>query len=115
MLDSHYLWDRDKDMLPMNRASLSLTIAVFAMIECISFALAQQPSTAPANSDWRVECTNNGKVLDCRAFVEVIQRDNHEIITSVALRYPAETKNPVMLVQVPLGVLVTDPIAISDS
>jgi invasion protein IalB len=92
------------------RWSLAL---VAALSTAIASALAQ-PSNVPASgSDWRVECTNMGKALDCRALVEVMQRDSRQVITSLTVRYPAETKKPVMMVQVPLGILVTEPIALT--
>jgi invasion protein IalB len=74
-----------------------------------SWGQENEPATA---SEWRVECANNGKVLNCRVLAEVVQQKTHQIITSLTVRYPMETKKPVMMVQVPLGVLVSEPIAI---
>jgi len=77
-------------------------------------ALAQQQSNVPAaGSDWRVECMNNGKALDCRVFTEVIEQKSRQIIATLTVRYPQETKKPVMMIQVPLGVLVTKPITLA--
>jgi invasion protein IalB len=65
-----------------------------------------------ASTDWHVECSNNGKALDCRAEMQVIQSESKQIIAGVTIRVPAETKKPVMMIQVPLGVLVAEPMTI---
>jgi invasion protein IalB len=97
-------------MTPFGR-TLSLVLAWSAMGAASGFA--QQANVPVSANDWRVECTNVGKTLDCRALVEVMQRDSRQVITSLTVRYPAETKKPVMMVQVPLGVLVNEPIALT--
>lgn len=98
------------------RMNSTLTSAGLSFIACLaaSPALAQQQTNVPAaGSDWRVECTNTGKALDCRVFTEVIEQKSRQIITTLTVRYPQETKKPVMMIQVPLGVLVTKPIMVS--
>jgi len=69
---------------------------------------APAPNTASLASDggtgWRVECANDGKALDCRAINRVSQRENQQLITSVSVRIPPETKKPVVTIQLPLGI-----------
>jgi len=97
-----------------------------ATLTCFLFAAptmaqqAQQPQqaqqaqqTQASGTDWRVECGNDGKALDCRAFMEVFQRDNRQLVIVFAVRYPTDTKKPVLMIQVPLGILVTEPITIA--
>lgn len=86
-----------------------------------SQALAQPAPTAPAaaptqqhteqGSNWRVECGNDGKVLDCRAIFQVTQRETQQLIAAVAIRVPPDTK-PVILIQLPLGIQVTEPVTV---
>jgi invasion protein IalB len=72
---------------------------------------AQQQHTEQG-SNWRVECTNDGKVLDCRAVFQVTQRETNQLIAAVAIRIPPDTKKPVILIQLPLGIQVTEPVTV---
>jgi invasion protein IalB len=85
-------------------------------------AQAQNPPAAPPpppaqqhteqGSNWRVECANDGKVLDCRAIFQVTQRDNNQLIAAVAIRVPPDTKKPVILIQLPLGIQVAEAVTV---
>ena len=57
---------------------------------------------------WRVECSGDGKVLDCRAVQQIVLRDTQQLVAGLAIRVPAETKKPVMMIQMPLGILVSE-------
>lgn len=94
-----------------HRLSMIATAAFLAGLA--ASAQAQHSNVAATGSGWQVECTSNRKALDCRAFAEVVQRDNKKVIISLTVRYPAETKKPVMMIQVPLGILVSEAIAVS--
>lgn len=79
----------------------------------------QQPQPPPApqtqteqGSNWRVECGNDGKVLDCRAMFQVTQRETNQLIAVVAIRIPPDTKKPLLLIQLPLGIQVTEPVTV---
>jgi invasion protein IalB len=88
-----------------------LTIAIGLC--CIAASAAAQEANVPANrSNWRVECANSGKALDCRAYVNIVERNTHQTITSLIVRYSAETRKPVLMVQVPLGILVSEPVSL---
>jgi invasion protein IalB len=63
-----------------------------------------------SGSNWRVECSNDGKALDCRAVQQVVTRENQQLIAGLMVRVPAETKKPVMMVHMPLGVMVSEPV-----
>jgi invasion protein IalB len=97
----------------MARATLAISACAVVLAATGAVGAQQQKTVQAAGSDWRVECINSGKVLDCRAYAQVVQRDNKHIITSLTVRYPTEAKKPVMMVQTPLGVLVTEPVSIS--
>jgi invasion protein IalB len=99
---------------PIVLASLLATLAG------ISDAAAQQPPPAPPaqqqhteqGSNWRVECANDGKALDCRAIFQVTQRETNQLIAAVAVRVPSDTKKPLILIQLPLGIQVTEPVTV---
>lgn len=92
-------------------AALALGIVAGCCVT-LNNAKAQNANPAAAANGWRVECTSDSKVLDCRAFQQVLQRDNNQVVTGITVRVPAETKKPVMMVQLPLGILVVEPMAI---
>ena len=52
---------------------------------------------------WRVECGSDGKVLDCRALLHVVNREDKKTVAQLSVRVPPETKTPAMLIQLPLG------------
>jgi invasion protein IalB len=61
-----------------------------------------QPSRPPAI--WVVNCQDNNGKLDCRAGQAVFLKTTGQRLLSVAVRVPADTKKPILMVQVPLGV-----------
>jgi len=74
-------------------------------------AAAAEPTTASVaavGSSWRVECSIDGQVLDCLAVQRVVTRESQQLVAGLTVRVPAATKKPVMMVQMPLGVLVSD-------
>jgi invasion protein IalB len=72
-------------------------------------AKAQNPGNASALSGWRVECASEGKTFECRALQQLVQRDSNQLVAGITIRVPPETKKPVMMVQLPLGILVAEP------
>jgi invasion protein IalB len=75
-----------------------------------------QNTTSPMPSDggtgWRVECANDGKALDCQTVNKVSQRESGQIVAAVAIRIPPDTKKPVLMVQLPLGIQVTEQVSV---
>lgn len=67
-------------------------------------------SVPAAGSSWRVECSGDGKVLDCRAVQQLVTRDSQQLVAGLTVRVPGETKKPVMMIQLPLGVSVSEPV-----
>jgi invasion protein IalB len=63
---------------------------------------AGQPSRPQAN--WIVSCSQTRPGLECRAGQSLFIRQTRQRVLSVAVRMPADTKKPVLLLQLPLGV-----------
>jgi invasion protein IalB len=62
---------------------------------------------------WRVECTGDGKFLDCRAVQQLFQRipnQGDRLLVAVLVRKPADAKAPLMTIQLPLGLNLTEQI-----
>jgi invasion protein IalB len=73
------------------------------------------PAPAPAPQAWRVECTGNGKTLDCRAVLQVVQRDERQQLiplVTLAAHYAPESKSTTLQIQLPLGLNLAEPILI---
>jgi invasion protein IalB len=101
----------------MTMISRYIARAIAAVLLSLAFQAWTGPqawaqATAAASGGWRLECTNEGKALDCRAFLQAVQRDSNQVVTGVTIRVPPETKKPVMMIQLPLGILVAEPMSI---
>jgi invasion protein IalB len=89
----------------MNFVKLAAAALLAVLISSASNAQAPEPVAA-----WRVECTGDGKVLDCRAVQQLFQRDTRQLVLSILVRQPADAKTAVMMVQLPLGLSLTEPV-----
>jgi invasion protein IalB len=83
--------------------------AVAAALMPVGTLSAQGPETPAA---WRVECTGDGKSLECRAIQQIFQRDTRQLVASVAVRFAPEAKAGVMSILLPLGLNLTEPVLI---
>jgi invasion protein IalB len=78
-------------------------------------APAPAPAPAQAPQAWRVECTGNGKVLECRAVFQVVQRDERQQLiplVTLAAHYAPDTKATMLQIQLPLGLNLAEPISL---
>lgn len=89
----------------------AVVFAVCLTVASVASALAQQPVPEPPAA-WRVECAGDGKVLECRAVQQVMGRDARQLIASVSVRHVPENKPSIMLVQLPLGLNLVEPVSI---
>src|SRR5262245_20182338 len=91
----------------MNIAKLVAVASVAVVIS--SGGHAQAPEQPAA---WRVECTGDGKTLDCRAVQQLFQRETRQLVLSILVRQPADAKTGMMMIQLPLGLSLTEPVLI---
>jgi invasion protein IalB len=91
----------------MHFAKLAAVASVAVLIS--SGGNAQAPEQPAA---WRVECTGDGKALDCRAVQQLFQRDTRQLVLSILVRQPPDAKTAVMMIQLPLGLSLTEPVLI---
>jgi invasion protein IalB len=98
------------------RVLLARAMAASAAVMTASTTVsAQQQATPPADAQvaaWRVECTGDGKVLDCRAVQQVFHRESRQLLIQVLVRPAADGKTGAMVLQLPLGLNLTEPIAV---
>ena len=69
-------------------------------------------SAGRAAAAWRVECTGDGKTLDCRAVQQVFQRETRQLVLSAVVRPAADAKTGAMVLTLPLGLNLTEPVTI---
>jgi invasion protein IalB len=59
---------------------------------------------APPQPTWAMNCGNTQQGLDCRAVQSMFVRNTGQRLLSVVVHVPPDTKKPVLLMQLPLGV-----------
>ncbi|MEA2848941.1 MAG: hypothetical protein QOG78_4222 [Rhodospirillaceae bacterium] len=91
---------RSRRLAKMAAAGLAASLGVLSAVR------AQEPAPAA----WRVECAGDGKVLECRALQQIINRDDKQLLAQLTVREPSDSKTPVMMLQLPLGLNVAEPV-----
>jgi invasion protein IalB len=86
-------------------------VAAFLAGMAASAAPAQQAPESPPAA-WRVECSGDGKTLECRAVQQVFHRETRQLVLSVAVRPAADGKSGAMLMTLPLGLNLTEPVLV---
>jgi invasion protein IalB len=71
-----------------------------------------QPAAPEPPTPWRVECTGDGKSLECRAIQQIFQMPSMQLVASVAARFAPDTKVGTMSILLPLGLNLTEPVLI---
>lgn len=94
----------------MTSGSRQRVLALFASL--VAGLLTTAPSSAQDApvSGWRVECTSDGKILDCRAVQQMINRDDKQLVAQLTARVAPDTKAPSLTIQLPLGISLTEPV-----
>ena len=86
--------------------SASWLVALAALLSFHQASQAQD-ATPPA---WRVECGGDGKVLDCRALLQMVNREDKQTVALLTVRVPPDSKTPTLLIQLPLGMSLVEPV-----
>jgi invasion protein IalB len=92
--------------------SRARSVAVMASLTALVLA-----APAPAQDGvaaWRVECTGDGKTLDCRAIQQLFHRESRQLLLMVLARRGPDPKTaPAQLtIQLPLGLNLTEPVLV---
>jgi invasion protein IalB len=97
-------------LLPACRRAATAAAAT-VLIVAANAAPAQQPAESPPAA-WRVECSGDGKTLDCRAVQQVFHRESRQLLVSAAVRPAADGKSGAMVMTLPLGLNLTEPVSV---
>lgn len=85
-----------------------MVLALVAMLVAIGAA---QPAVAQDGAAaWRVECSGDGKTLECRAIQQMINREDKQLVVQLSARVPSDSKQPTLTLQLPLGISLTEPV-----
>jgi len=88
-------------------------IASAAIAALLGITLTDAHSVAAQDvAAWRVECTGDGKTLDCRAVQQLFQRETRQLVLAVLARKAPDPKGALIAIQMPLGLNLTEPIQI---
>ncbi len=90
------------------RAALS-AVAAFAIAAPLA-VLCAGPVAAQEVAAWRVECTGDGKTLDCRAVQQLFARETRQLVLAMVVRKAPDPKAAAITIQLPLGLSLTDPL-----
>lgn len=98
------------------RVAAIVALSVFAVAganaQTKAAAPAAAPSAAPAQAarpaaqdGWAVSCAaaNRAGALNCAVEQKVIARETGQLVSAVAVRVPGDTRQPVLVVQLPFG------------
>ena len=94
------------------RAAATAAVAAFLAVMAASAAPAQQAQPESPPAAWRVECSGDGKIIECRAVQQVFHRETRQLVLSVAVRPAADGKSGAMLMTLPLGLNLTEPVLV---
>ena len=90
---------------------MTATTGLAVLIVAASHAApAQAPE--PSVAAWRVECSGDGKALECRAVQQVFQRETRQLVLSAVVRPAPDAKTGAMLLTLPLGLNLTEPVTV---
>jgi len=89
---------------------------LLAMLAATGIAVLPCAAQAQDVAAWRVECTGDGKILDCRAVQQLFQRipnQGDRLLVAVLVRRPPDPKAAAqMTMQLPLGLNLTEAVQI---
>jgi invasion protein IalB len=86
-------------------------VQTLAIALCLAATALAGAAPAQEAAAWRVECTGDGKTLDCRAVQQLFHRESRQLLIAVLVRRP-DAKSTQMAIQLPLGLNLTEPIQV---
>ena len=98
---------------PLPAGERAATAAIAALMLAIAPTLTPaEPAPESPPAAWRVECAGDGKTLDCRAVQQIFHRETRQLLVSVAVRPAPDGKSGAMIMTLPLGLNLTEPVSV---
>jgi invasion protein IalB len=73
----------------------------------------EQAAQAPRRHSWELSCDPANSGLNCRAKRTLVTKDSRKPVVTVYIAVPAATKQPTMLVRLPLGIYLPSGASVS--
>src|SRR5262249_38294439 len=89
----------------------AVAIALTLFIAAAPSALAQPAPDGPRAAE-RVESAGDARPWDCRAVQQAFQRETRHWVVSVRVRPAADGKSAAMVIALPLGLNLTEPVLV---
>ncbi len=83
------------------------TVLVMTLGAALGVKAQEKPPAA-----WRVECVGDGKTLECRAVQQAFIHEEKQPFAVLTVRMPPDSKTPTMMIQLPLGLNLVEPVQI---
>ena len=96
-------------------ASGVLAVALVAVPQGAAPAQSQTTQIAPSAysiSGWRLECSSQSNALSCQVVDQVVARSNNAVITGISIVQAGPAKTRTIVVQLPLGVALDQPVRV---
>jgi invasion protein IalB len=94
----------------MTSGNLNYRLALLGLAAAlVAWGMAPAAWAQEGVAAWRVECTGDGKTLDCRAIQQMFNRDDKQLVIQLLARGTPE-KTPTLTMLLPLGISLTDPV-----
>lgn len=94
----------------MTSRSLNHGLALLGLAATFAACVAPAAWAQEGPAAWRVECTGDGKTLDCRAIQQMFNRDDKQLVVQLAARGGAADRAPTLTMNLPLGISLTEPV-----
>lgn len=92
---------------------LAFIAALVAPTAAMAAIPAPKPEAAVASAfhstEWRVECGNNGKTLDCQTVNQIVQQNGAQLV-SITIHPLAKPQSAFAIIQLPLGIPLETPV-----
>jgi invasion protein IalB len=105
--------DRTMPQIDLRRAkAIRRCAAFYGAVALAGLAAGLDRAQAQDPVPWRVECTGDGKTLDCRAVQQLFQRESRQLVVGILARKGSDPKSAQLMIQLPLGLNLTEPVLI---
>ena len=102
-----------RDIVVRMLSRFSTGLVLIGALAAIALAAASQEAADPAkkadqHSAWASRCTSNsrGQPLECVLEQRAIARGTRRVIAIITIRLPSETRKPVTMIQLPVGLFL---------
>lgn len=94
----------------MSSGKFNRHLAIFGLGTVLAMLALAPSASAQDGTAWKVDCGGDGKTLDCRAFQQMVNREDKQVVAQLSVRWAADGKSSTLTLQLPLGISLTEPV-----